>query len=58
MLAILNVHDITQGTHQYGKDWVTFGPLEASPLSGFWLLFTIDLTRYGVLKTRNVSNLL
>ena len=57
-LVFLSVHDITQGAHQYGKDWVTFGPLEASPVSGFWLLFTIDLIHYAFSKLENVSNLL
>ena len=57
-LVFLNVRDITQGAHQYGKDWVPFGLLAASPVSGLWSLFTIDLIHYVFLKRRNVSNLL
>ncbi len=55
-LVFLNVRDITQGAHQYGKDWVPFGLLAASPVSGLWLLFTRDLIDYGFFKRDNVSN--
>ena len=53
-LVFLNVRDITHGAHQYGKDWVPFGLLAASPVNALGLLFTIDLTHCGVLNTRNV----
>ena len=56
-LVFLNVRDTTHGAHQYGKDWVPFGLLAASTVSGLWLLFTIDLIHGGVLNTRDVSNL-
>ena len=54
--VFLNVHDIRHGAHQYGKDWVPFGLLAASPVSGLWLLFTRDLIDYGFFKRDNVSN--
>ena len=57
-LLFLNGRDIRHGAHQYGKDWVPFGLLAASPVSALGLLFTIDLIHFRVLKTRNVSNLL
>jgi len=41
--VFLNVHDIRHGAHQYGKDWVPFGLLAASLVSGLWLLFIIHL---------------
>ena len=57
-LGFLNVHDIRHGAHQYGKDWVPFGLLATSRVSGLGLLFIIGLRHFRVLKTRNVSNLL
>ena len=56
-LVFLNVRDTTHGAHQYGKDWVPFGLLEASPVIALWLLFIIDLIHCGVLNKPDVSNL-
>ena len=48
LYVFLNVQDITETPHRYGKDWVTFGLLAASLVSGLWLLFTMDLIHYRV----------